>query len=191
LGWEKHLEHWIVEQRVGWLDWLFIALSWIGRLGAVWIAIAFVLALMWRRPAILFMTVAAAFAGEFLADLGKAIVPRHRPFEHQLGPPSTTHSFPSGHSTTSFACATVLAHYAPRLRIPFFALAALIAFSRVYDGMHYPTDVLTGAVLGVLVGIGLVYAARRWGERVSAAAATALPLRGADRRRSRRAPRRH
>jgi undecaprenyl-diphosphatase len=161
LRWERHLEHWIVEQRVGWLDWLFIALSWIGRLGAVWIAIAFVLALMWRRPAILFTTIAAAFSGELLSDLGKAIVPRHRPFEHQLGPPSTTHSFPSGHSTTSFACATVLAHYAPRLRVPFFVLAALIAFSRVYDAMHYPTDVLAGAVLGVLVGLLLVAVVRR------------------------------
>jgi undecaprenyl-diphosphatase len=113
------------------------------------------------------MTVAADLAADLLSDLGKAIVPRHRPFEHQLGPPSTTHSFPSGHSATSFACATVLAHYAPRLRVPFFTLATLIAFSRIYNGMHYPTDVLAGAVLGVAIGVGLIYAARRWGERRS------------------------
>ncbi len=168
MTWEKHLEHWIVEQRVGWLDWFFITLSWIGRLGAVWIAIAFVLALMWRRPAILVMTVAADLAADVLAEVIKALVPRHRPFEHQLGPPSTTHSFPSGHAATSFACATVLSHYAPRLRVPFYVLATLIAFSRIYNGMHYPTDVLAGAALGVL---------------------TALLLLAADRRRSRRAPR--
>ena len=66
---------------------------------------------------------------------------------------------------TSFACATVLSHYAPRLRVPFFVLAALIAFSRVYNAMHYPTDVLAGAVLGVGIGTALIYAARRWGER--------------------------
>ena len=168
MTWEKHLEHWIVEQRVGWLDWFFIALSWIGRLGAVWIAIAFVLALMWRRPAILVMTVAADLAADVLAEVIKALVPRHRPFEHQLGPPSATHSFPSGHAATSFACATVLSHYAPRFRVPFYVLATLIAFSRIYNGMHYPTDVLAGAALGVL---------------------TALLLLAADRRRSRRAPR--
>jgi undecaprenyl-diphosphatase len=168
LSWEKHLEHWIVEHRVGWLDWLFIGLSWIGRLGAVWIVIALVLALMWRRPVILLMTVAADLAAELLSDLGKAIIPRHRPFEHQLGPPSTTHSFPSGHAATSFACATVLAHYAPRYRVPFFVLASLIAFSRVYNGMHYPTDVLAGALLGVLVGAVLLWgAARLRGAKVS------------------------
>jgi undecaprenyl-diphosphatase len=165
VGWEKHLEHWIVEQRLSWLDWFFIALSWIGRLGAVWIAIAFALALVWRRPSILFMTIAADFAAELLSELGKALVPRHRPFETQLGPPSTTHSFPSGHSATSFACATVLSHYAPRLRVPFFALATLIAFSRIYNGMHYPTDVLAGAVLGVLTALLLLAIARRGSRR--------------------------
>ena len=60
-----------------------------------------------------------------------------------------THSFPSGHATVAFACATVLALAVPRLRVPFFVLAALIAFSRVYVGVHYPFDVLAGAVLGV------------------------------------------
>ena len=187
MGWEKHLEHWIVEQRVGWLDSVFIALSWIGRLGAVWIAIAFVLALMWRRPQILVMTVAADLTADLLADLGKLLVPRHRPFEHQLGPPSNTHSFPSGHAATSFACATVLSHYAPRLRVPFYVLASLIAFSRIYNGMHYPTDVLAGAVLGVLVGFGVLALARRR-DRVPDAATALLPL-GAIRRRSRRAQR--
>jgi undecaprenyl-diphosphatase len=165
LTWETHLEHWIVEQRVSWLDWFFIVLSWIGRLGAVWIAIAFVLAVMWRRPAILFMTIAADLTADLLSDLGKALVPRHRPFEHQLGPPSATHSFPSGHAATSFACATVLSHYAPRLRVPFFVLATLIAFSRIYNGMHYPTDVLAGAVLGVLTALLLLAVARRRSRR--------------------------
>jgi undecaprenyl-diphosphatase len=165
LGWEKHLEHWIVRHRVGWLDWFFIALSWIGRLGLVWIVIALVLALMWRRPAILVMTIAADVCATLLSDLGKALIPRHRPFEHQLGPHSSTHSFPSGHAATSFACATVLAHYAPRLRVPLFVLAALIAFSRVYNGMHYPTDVLAGAVLGVLTALLLLAAARRLSRR--------------------------
>jgi undecaprenyl-diphosphatase len=165
LRWERHLEHWIVAHRVGWLDWFFIALSWIGRLGAVWILIALVLALMWRRPAILFMTVAADLAADLLSDLGKLIIPRHRPFEHQLGPPSTTHSFPSGHAATSFACATVLSHYAPRLRVPLFALATLISLSRIYNGMHYPTDVLAGAVLGVLTALLLLAAVRRRSRR--------------------------
>ena len=63
-----------------------------------------------------------------------------------------TFSFPSGHATVSFACATVLALAVPRLAWPLFALAGLIAFSRVYVGVHYPGDVLVGAILGVAVG---------------------------------------
>jgi len=160
MTWERHLEHWLVARRTPALDWFFIALSWIGRLGLVWIAIALVLGLLWRRPAIVLLVLAAAAGGELLSDFGKAIVPRHRPFETQLGPPSTTHSFPSGHALTSFACATVLAFYAPRLRPLLFGLAALIALSRVYNGMHYPTDVLAGAVLGLAVGLIVVFPTR-------------------------------
>lgn len=161
MTWERHLEHWIVEHRVGWLDWLFIALSWIGTFGAVWIVVALALAVAWRRPSILVLVVCAVVGGELFSGLGKAIVPRHRPFEHQLGPASSTHSFPSGHAATSFAGATVLASYVPRFRVPFFALAALIAFSRVYNAMHYPTDVLAGAAGGAAIALLLLAAARR------------------------------
>jgi undecaprenyl-diphosphatase len=165
LSWEKHLEHWIVGQRVGWLNWFFIGLSWIGTWGAVWLAIALVLTVIWRRPSIFVTVLVADLAADLLAELGKVIVQRHRPFEHQLGPASSTHSFPSGHTATSFACATVLSSIAPRWRVPFFVLAALIGFSRVYNAMHYPTDVLAGAVLGVLTALLLLAADRRRSRR--------------------------
>lgn len=77
---------------------------------------------------------------------------------HQLGPATTTHSFPSGHTATSIACATVLGTFAPRLRVPFFVLAVLIAFSRLYNGDHYPLDVLGGALLGLLVATAVLRA---------------------------------
>jgi undecaprenyl-diphosphatase len=165
LTWEKHLEHRIVGLRTGWLDWLFIALSWVGTLGLVWIALGLALAVVRRRPPILLAVLVADAGGELLSDVGKALVARHRPFEHQLGPRSSTHSFPSGHAATSFACATVLSYYAPGLRVPLFVLAALIGLSRVYNGMHYPTDVLAGAVLGVLIALLLLSGARRRSRR--------------------------
>jgi undecaprenyl-diphosphatase len=166
---DKHLERFIVGHRVGFFDWFFIGLSRIGTLGLVWVVIAAVLALFWRRPWIFVSVVSADAVADLLSGLGKDLVPRHRPFVTQLGPKTTTHSFPSGHSATSFACAMVLAAAAPRLRGLFYGLAALIAFSRLYNGDHFPLDVLAGSVLGLLV-------------------ATALLRLGAIRRRSHRPP---
>ena len=68
----------------------------------------------------------------------------------------TTSSFPSGHALSSFACAYVLARAEPRLAVPAFVLAVLIGFSRIYVGVHYPLDVLAGAVLGLLVATALL-----------------------------------
>jgi membrane-associated phospholipid phosphatase len=65
-------------------------------------------------------------------------------------------SFPSGHATMAFACATVLAWRVRRLAVPAYVLAAAIAWSRVYVGVHWPLDVLGGAVLGVLVATALL-----------------------------------
>jgi undecaprenyl-diphosphatase len=165
LSWERHLEHWIVGLRVGTLNWFFIGLSWIGSYGLVWIGIALALTLLRRRPSIFFTVVAAAALADILAEAGKAIFHRHRPYVHQIGPPSSTYSFPSGHAATSFACATVLSAFVPRLRVPFFVLATLIALSRVYNGLHYPTDVLAGALLGVLTALLLLAAVRRLSRR--------------------------
>jgi undecaprenyl-diphosphatase len=158
---DRRVEHWIVAHRTGWLDWLSILLSRIGTLGLVWLALAVVLALVWRRPRLVVPVVVADAAAELLADIGKLVIHRHRPFEHQLGPATTTHSFPSGHTATSFACATVLAALAPRLRVPFVVLAALIALSRLYNGDHFPLDVIAGAILGILVGVTVLHATSR------------------------------
>ncbi len=61
-------------------------------------------------------------------------------------------AFPSGHAAVSFAWATVLAADEPTLAIPAFALASGITFSRMYNGVHYPSDVAAGALLGLAAG---------------------------------------
>lgn len=70
-------------------------------------------------------------------------------------------SFPSGHATTAFAAAGVVALMHPRLRAPALALAALVALSRVYLGVHHPSDVAAGALLGLALAVAVVAGARR------------------------------
>ncbi|HEY6836497.1 MAG TPA: phosphatase PAP2 family protein [Gaiellaceae bacterium] len=122
---------------------------------------AAVLAILWRKPWLFFLVLAADLVGEALSYglrdwIGRRrpplVYPEPRPLVH------TPHSgsFPSGHATIAFACATVIAWRAPRLAFPAFALAAAIAWSRVYVGVHWPLDVLGGAVLGTLIAIALL-----------------------------------
>jgi undecaprenyl-diphosphatase len=124
----------------------------------------------------LFFQVAVAdFAGQLISYGLKQALGRERPSEVYALPKPLVHaphdgSFPSGHATVSFACATLLAFYAPRAAPAFFLLAAAIAWSRVYVGVHYPLDVLGGAVLGVLIAIAL-----RWLVRVPRRSPRARP----------------
>jgi membrane-associated phospholipid phosphatase len=85
----------------------------------------------------------------------KLIFKRPRPSLEGLPPlggaPSSL-SFPSAHATASFACATAMSRIAPELRFALFGVAALMAVTRPYLGMHYPSDVIAGATLGTAVG---------------------------------------
>lgn len=63
--------------------------------------------------------------------------------------PDDRRSMPSGHATAAFSVATVLSHRYPAKRWVFYGLAAGVAFSRVYLGRHYPSDVLAGAAIGL------------------------------------------
>jgi undecaprenyl-diphosphatase len=139
-------------------------LTYAGSFGMIWLLLAVALAGgSWRRPWLPARVGATILVAESVSGLLKDRIGRARPPLHDPEPATLvslphTSSFPSGHSTVAFACATVLALSVPRLRLPLFALAALIAFSRVYVGVHYPFDVLAGAVLGVAIGLAVRYA---------------------------------
>jgi membrane-associated phospholipid phosphatase len=72
------------------------------------------------------------------------------PVARHVRMPSST-SFPSGHSAAAFAFATGVGHALPTAAIPLRALAALVAYSRVHTGVHYPGDVVSGALMGTAV----------------------------------------
>lgn len=101
---------------------------------------------------------AAAATGPVAIGINYAVkvtVGRERPLieEHPpLARAPTKLSFPSAHATSSIAGATALGRVEPRARPVLFALAAAICIGRPYLGMHYPSDVLAGAMLGTVLG---------------------------------------
>ncbi len=150
----------MVEHRVGWLDPIFIGLSWAGAEGAIWLLIAAVVAFLQRRPFVLLYVGAAVAVADLGSHLLRAAIGRDRPADVYPNPKpliGVPHdpALPSGHASVAFASATILSFMLPRFAVPFFVLAALIAWSRVYVGAHYPLDVLAGAAFGVLVAIAL------------------------------------
>ncbi len=104
----------------------------------------------------------AAVCGLTCALIIKPVVSRLRPYElnttiAMLVPPEIDASFPSGHTCFAFSAATVCFIYNKKLGIMMYVFASIIAFSRLYLYMHFPTDVLCGALLGIICGIVGVY----------------------------------
>lgn len=109
-----------------------------------------------------------------VATLLKRIIGRGRPETWASEVPLNFHwfnlseyayqSFPSGHSTTAFSLAAVIAFLWPRAFWPAMAFAAIVALSRIVVGAHYPTDITAGAVLGLLgaYGVRALFQSRGW-----------------------------
>jgi undecaprenyl-diphosphatase len=119
---------------------------------------------------VLALTVVAIALADWSSMAIKALVDRPRPplryaEPKTLVPVPHDASFPSGHAATSFAAATMLSFAFPRFAPFFYVLAAAVAFSRVYVGVHYPLDVLGGALLGALVAIVLTTLVSRRARR--------------------------
>lgn len=146
------------------LDGIMPAITHLGDAGGIWILAAIALLIFPKyRKAGLTMAV-SLLLGLLVCNLTlKPLVARMRPFDYQLLhfgkaiplliPKPTDFSFPSGHTNASFAAAVALLLWHRKKGVFAMILAALIAFSRLYLYVHYPTDVLFSILLGTAVAI--------------------------------------
>lgn len=173
---------WISDHRAGWLDPIFLALTAVGYAGLLWVALAVVLPLLRRRP---LLPVVLAVGGtvwsvDVLVQILKEVIERPRPYRtipdaDPLTTFSISYSLPSGHAATSFAGAVMLGVFFRRALPWLLLLAAGVAYSRVYVGVHYPGDVLAGAALGTAWALGWLAVFRTF--RPQLAGLTRAPIR--------------
>lgn len=147
----------------GFLDVLMPIITLFGEDGIFWIACAVVLLILKKYRKTGLGMAFALILGLVVCNMTlKPLIMRPRPYDFQAENFGITikllvdglhdYSFPSGHTIASFEAATVLLLNNKKLGIPAMILACLIAFSRLYLYVHYPTDVLVAIVLGIAFG---------------------------------------
>lgn len=161
--------------RCGFLDAVLPVISWTCDHGEIWILLAAVL-LFWKKHRWTGVSVSFALILDLICCnmILKPLVGRIRPFavntavELLTAPPADA-SFPSGHTAASFAAVFALRASGSPLWKPAAVLASVIAFSRLYLYVHWPTDVLGGILVGAVAGWAgarLADALRRRRERL-------------------------
>lgn len=180
--WDVSVLNWIQEHlRTPFLDGFFAFVTHLGDAGILWIAIAVVMLFFKKTRKTGIMMGVALLLGLILGNgILKNVIGRVRPYnlsgkfgsivsvkELLVGLPGDK-SFPSGHTLGSFEATLVLLYWNRKVGIPAVILAGLIAFSRMYLYLHYPTDIMGGvllAVLNVVLAIIIVNAVYKFIEK--------------------------
>lgn len=137
------------------MDVLMTVFSYLGEWGAVWIVLGAAMLFPKKTRATGAILLAALILCTLVGEVTiKNIVARPRPFTYNDFPliikAPSGYSFPSVHSCIAFSSAVILLVRDRRFGIPALFLAALIAFSRLYNYVHFPTDVFCGIILGII-----------------------------------------
>ena len=156
---------WIQENLRGVLDGLWVFITHLGDDGILWIAMG-ILLLFFKKTRPIGFTVLLSLLFDFIMInvTLKGVFSRPRQFVVNdaivtlISKPSPFRSFPSGHSGGSFAAMFALYKWVPKkIGIPALILAALVALSRLYVGVHYPTDIIGGCIIGFMCSVWAHY----------------------------------
>jgi undecaprenyl-diphosphatase len=135
-------QNWLITGIIFWFI-LFIKGGRIGKIAAITI--------------IFLIVISDQISSQFLKHLFGRIRPNNALTDvHLLVRNTKSFSFPSSHAVNNFAVATFLSRIYPNLKWIFFTIASLVAFSRPYVGVHYPSDIIAGALIGA--GLGYIFA---------------------------------
>ena len=172
-GRDHNLLSFVARSEHGVLEAIIPRLSNLANYSRLWFVVSGAIAVGGGRPGrrTALRGLAAVGVSSFLTNVvGKRLWHRDRPSRNELVPVDRhvhmplSSSFPSGHTASAFAFATVVTTAHPELVLPVGALTSLVAYSRVYTGVHYPADVLIGSVIGTTVGTAVVVS-DRWAPR--------------------------
>lgn len=140
-------------------DFLMPKVSFLGNKGMIWIAAAIIMLIFKKYRETGIKIGIGLLTGVIIGNvLLKNLLARERPcwindtVQMLIAIPQD-YSFPSGHTLSSFIAATIIMNSNKRMGIAAYVLASLIAFSRLYLYVHFPTDVLAGVLLGITIGL--------------------------------------
>ncbi len=171
MEWEFEFLHALQNLHNDVLDELMLFITTLGDVGLLWIVTGILLAVVpgigkeskehLKTRRIMGICILLSIALNFLLSnlVVKNIIQRPRPYSVDLSLipkiiPSE-YSYPSGHTSSSFAAATSIYMVNKRAGGVAFAVAAIIAFTRMYFGVHYPTDIIGGIVMGISCAIAV------------------------------------